>query len=618
MTILDNINSTTDLKKLNIKQLNQLSGEIRSFLIESVSKTGGHLASNLGVVELTIALHMVFDMPRDKIVWDVGHQAYVHKILTGRKNNFTTLRKFNGLSGFTKPNESPYDVFGAGHSSTSISAALGMARARDIKREKYNVIAVIGDGALTGGMAFEALNDAGSSNTNIIVVLNDNEMSISPNVGSMSTYLSKLRTEPAYLSFKDDFEVFMKKIPAVGNNIYKSAEKLKESLKYLLLQGMLFEDLGYTYLGPIDGHNIEKVTDVFKRAKLIKGPVLIHVITKKGKGYIFAEKSPDVFHGIGPFEIETGEKKSALNLSYSSVFGEEIEKEALTNESIIAVTAAMPDGTGLRSFAEKYPARFFDVGIAEQHGVTFCAGMAANGLKPVFAVYSTFLQRAYDQIVHDVCLQNLPVMLAIDRAGIVGEDGETHQGILDLSFLRCIPNLTILSPKDQHEFRLMLKWCFSYNAPCAIRYPRGGDMNIGFEKYDEVVKGKWEYIKKGKKTAILAVGKMVQISCLALKNLNDKAENLTIVNCRFVKPIDKIMLAEIFSVHDTIITVEDNYISGGFGSSVLEYASLKDYKGRIVLQGFPDEYVTHGSPAILYKKYGLDVDGLKNTILKYM
>jgi 1-deoxy-D-xylulose-5-phosphate synthase len=618
MAIIDSISSPDDLKKLNTKQLIQLSGEIRTFLIESVSKTGGHLASNLGVVELTVALHRVFDMPKDKIIWDVGHQAYVHKILTGRKNDFVTLRKYLGLSGFTRPNESPYDVFAAGHSSTSISVALGIARARDIKGEKYSVVAVIGDGALTGGLAFEALNDAGSSNTNVIVVLNDNEMSISPNVGSLSTYLSRLRTEPAYLNFKDDIEIIMKKIPGVGNNIYKSAEKLKESLKYLLLQGMLFEDLGYTYLGPIDGHNIEKVTDVLKRAKAIKGPVLIHVMTKKGKGYKFAEENPDVFHGVGPFEIETGEIISASKKTYSSVFSEEIVKEAEINKNIVAVTAAMPDGTGLRNFAQNFPSRFFDVGIAEQHGVTLCAGFASNGLKPVFAVYSTFIQRAYDQIVHDVCLQNLPVMLAIDRAGIVGEDGETHQGILDLSFLRSIPNLTILSPKDLCEFKDMLKWCFDYNAPCAIRYPRGGDMNISFEKYDKIVKGKWEYIQRGNKTAILAVGKMVQQTFLAFKNLKDAGNNITIVNCRFIKPVDNIMLDDIFREHDIIITVEDNYISGGFGSSVLEYASLKDYKGKIILLGYPDEYITHGSPSILYKKYGLDADGIMSTILKYM
>ena len=618
MTIIDSINSPADIKGLNYKQLDQLSEEIREFLIQSVSKTGGHLASNLGVVELTIALHKTFDMPKDKIIWDMGHQAYVHKILTGRKNNFDTLRKYNGLSGFTRPNESPYDIFAAGHSSTSISAALGIARARDIKHEKYSVVAVIGDGALTGGMAFEALNDAGSSNTNIIVVLNDNEMSISPNVGSLSTYLSRLRTEPAYLNFKDDIEVFLKKIPGIGNNIYKHTEKLKESLKYLLLQGMLFEDLGYTYLGPIDGHNIEKVTDVLKRARLIKGPVLIHIMTKKGKGYKFAEENPDIFHGIGPFEIETGENISTAKKTYSSVFGEEIQKEAAVNENIVAVTAAMPDGTGLRDYAENYPSRFFDVGIAEQHGVTLCAGFATNGLKPVFAVYSTFLQRAYDQIVHDVCLQNLPVMLAIDRAGIVGEDGETHQGILDLSFLRSIPNLAVLSPNDLNEFRNMLKWCFDYNAPCAIRYPRGGDLNVSFKKYDCIEKGKWEYIQNGSGIAVLAVGRMVQMSFLAAEEIQKSGKSLTLVNSRFIKPIDTIMLDELFKSHDIIITVEDNYVSGGFGSSVLEYAASVGYSGKIILLGFPDEYIAHGSPTILYKKYGLDADGIRNTILKYL
>lgn len=616
MALLDNINSPEDIKKMSIKQLYQLSDEIRSFLIYNVSKTGGHLASNLGVVELTIALHRVFNMPVDKIIWDVGHQTYIHKILTGRKDRFNTLRKYKGLSGFPKPSESIYDVFAAGHSSTSISAALGIAKARDLKGEKYSVVAVIGDGALTGGMALEGLNEAGISNTNLIVVLNDNEMSISQNVGSLASYLSKLRTDPAYLNFKDDIELILKKIPAVGNNLYKTAERIKESLKYLLVQGMLFEELGFTYLGPIDGHDIEKISDVLIRAKKIKGPVFIHVVTKKGKGYCFAEESPDIFHGVGPFEVETGENLSPGNVTYSNVFGEELVKEAEKNKRIVAITAAMPDGTGLKRFAEKFPYRFFDVGIAEQHAVTFAAGLAANGLKPVFAVYSTFLQRGYDQVVHDVCLQKLPVIFAIDRAGIVGEDGETHQGIFDIAYLRPIPNITILTPKDLNEFRMMLKWCFNYEGPVAIRYPRGGDYNVHFEGYKEIAKGKWEVIKKGSEVAILAAGRMVQASYRVLDKLKNHGLNVTLINCRFLKPLDTFLLDSILKSHKTIVTVEDGYKSGGFGSAVLEYVSQRNYSGKVLMLGYPDEFIPHGNPAVLYKQYGLDTDGIYDCIIK--
>lgn len=618
MTILEDIEFPQDIKKLNRNQLYQLADEIRDFLIEEVSKTGGHLASNLGVVELTLALHHVFNMPYDKIIWDVGHQAYVHKILTGRKKMFDTLRKYKGLSGFPKPNESKYDIFGAGHSSTSISAALGFACARDIKGEKYDVVAIIGDGALTGGMAFEALNDAGNSNKNIIVVLNDNEMSISQNVGGLSSYLSKIRTEPAYLNFRDDMGNAVKRIPAIGQNIYKSTEKLKDSIKYLfLIQGMLFEELGFTYLGPIDGHNIEGMIDVLKRAKNIKGPVLVHVVTKKGKGYCFAEKNPDIFHGIDPFEIETGKKIGIPKMTYSKAFGEEIIKEAEENEKIVAITAAMRDGTGLREFSEKFPRRFFDVGIAEQHGVTFSAGLAANGLKPIIAVYSTFLQRGYDQIVHDVCIQNLPVVFAIDRAGIVGEDGETHQGVLDISYLRSIPNMTIVSPKDISEFRQLLRWCFKYNkGPVAIRYPRGGDYNIELKESSHISYGKWDIVKEGKGPVVLAVGKMVQTACMACDKLSKHSIDISIVNCRFIKPIDFLMLDDIFNEAPFIITIEDNYLSGGFGSGVLEYAAKKGYNGKIINLGYPDEFITHGNTDILYKKYGLDAEGLFDTIYR--
>lgn len=616
MKILDNVNYPEDIKKLNLNELQSLADEIRSFLITSISKTGGHLASNLGIVELTIALDRAFNMPEDKIIWDVGHQAYVHKMLTGRKNRFATLRKFGGMSGFPKPSESKYDMFATGHSSTSLSAALGMATARDIKGEKYNVIAVIGDGALTGGMALEALNDIGVSNTNLIVVLNDNEMSIAPNVGSIASYLSKIRTDPAYLNLKIDVENILKRIPAVGSSLYKSIERLKESLKYLLVQGMVFEELGYTYLGPIDGHNIQKLTEVFERCKKIKGPVLIHIVTKKGKGYSYAEKNPDRYHGVGPFDITTGEIKSCNKITYSEAFGEEIINEAKVNDKIVAITAAMPDGTGLKNFSKIFPKRFFDVGIAEQHAVTFAAGLAANGMKPVFAVYSTFLQRAYDQVIHDVCLQNLPVLFAVDRAGVVGEDGETHQGVFDISFLHSIPNITILSPKDIAEFRMMLKWCFKYEAPCAIRYPKGSDEDVVFDTYDKINKGQWEILNEGKTAAILSVGKTVQFAFEANNKLKQKGINCDVINCRFIKPIDETMLDNIMKKHDIIFTVEDNYKSGGFGSMVLGYAANKKYKGNIIVSGYPDEFIPHGSRDILYKKYGIDADGLIDTILK--
>ncbi|SHF01509.1 1-deoxy-D-xylulose-5-phosphate synthase [Caloramator proteoclasticus] len=616
MRYLEKINKPNDIKNLSINELNLLSGELREFLIDTVSKTGGHLASNLGVIELTLALFYVFNFEKDRIVWDVGHQTYIHKIITGRKDKFHTLRKYEGISGFPKPTESSYDHFVTGHSSTSISAALGMARARDLKGEKHNVIAVIGDGALTGGMAFEALNDAGSSKTNLIVILNDNEMSISQNVGSLSCYLSKIRTAPAYINFRDEIEQMLKKIPAVGNNLYKSAEKFKDGLKHLVVQGMLFEELGFKYLGPIDGHNIEVLTDVLKRAQTIKGPVIIHTITKKGRGYCYAEENPEIFHGVDAFEIETGERIAKRKETYSKVFGEEIVREAEDNNKIIAITAAMPDGTGLTEFSEKFPERFYDVGIAEQHAATMAAGLAKEGFKPIFAVYSTFLQRAFDQVIHDICIQRLPVILSIDRAGIVGEDGETHQGVFDLSYLRLIPNLTILSPKDLVEFRYMLRWCFKQNNPIAIRYPRGGDLDIKFDKYDDINLGKWERLLIGNKVTILAVGKMVQHSMKAAVRLKGRGIDVELINCRFIKPLDKTMLDNLIERSDHIFTVEDNVLYGGFGSAINEYLISKNYKGKVVNIAFPDEFIPHGSVDILYKKYGLDPDGIYNTIIK--
>ncbi|MEG0371608.1 MAG: 1-deoxy-D-xylulose-5-phosphate synthase [Clostridium sp.] len=616
MSLLDNIKYPKDIKNLTLDEQYQLADEIRNFLICSVSKTGGHLAPNLGVVELTIALHKVFNMPEDKIIWDVGHQSYVHKILTGRKDRFDTLRQFGGLSGFPRPNESEYDSFSTGHSSTSISAALGFAKARDIKGEDSQVVAVIGDGALTGGMALEALNHAGNTNTNMIVVLNDNEMSISPNVGSLSSYLARIRTQPTYINLRDDIEYMVKKIPAVGNNLYKAAERVKESVKSLLVKGMLFEELGFTYLGPIDGHNIKEISNVLTRAKKIRGPVLIHVVTKKGKGYYFAERKPDKFHGIGPFTIETGEA-SKSKASYSSVFGEEIVNVALENEKIVAITAAMPDGTGLKNFSKRFPDRFFDVGIAEQHGVTFAAGMASAGLKPVFAVYSTFLQRAYDQVLHDVCIQSLPVMFCIDRAGIVGEDGDTHQGIFDISYMRTIPNMVLMAPKSIDEFRSMLRWGFNYNdGPIGIRYPRGNDLDIEFKGESNIEIGVWEEILKGSNIAILAVGKMVQNAYIACEDLKNMGINATLINAKFIKPLDKNMLEYIYKSHNVILTIEDNVIGGGFGESVIEYVTKTDLYKKTITMGYNDEFIHHGSVSKLYEEYNLDSNGIAKTILQ--
>lgn len=616
MEFLNRVNEPKDIKNFKIKELKQLSNEIRTFLIDKVSRTGGHLASNLGVVELTLALHRVFDTPTDKIIWDVGHQAYTHKILTGRRDAFDTLRQFNGLSGFPDPEESCHDEFRTGHSSTSISAGIGMARARDLLQEHYHVISVIGDAALSGGMAFEALNDAGSTKTKLIVVLNDNEMSISQNVGSLSTYLGKLRMNPNYINFRDDVENLVKKIPTIGEPLFKNTHKFKESLKYFFVQGMLFEELGFKYLGPIDGHDLPKLMDAFSRAKRINGPVLIHVLTQKGKGYPPAEKNPDLFHGIGPFDIQSGKKERTEGSTYSSVFGEEMMKEAEMNAKLVAITAAMPDGTGLAKFAAKFPNRFFDVGIAEQHGATLAAGMAATGLKPVFAVYSTFLQRAFDQVIHDICIQKLNVLLAIDRAGIVGDDGETHQGIMDISFLRMIPNLMVLSPKDQTEFRYMLKWCFEHSGPTAIRYPRGGDGDVCFEKYEPIEEGRWELLQEGQGIVLLATGRMTQTAYKVAELLRESGIAVTLANCRFIKPLDIDMLKKIFANNRMLFTFEDNYIAGGFGSAVNEAAAVYGYKGSIKNLGFPDQFIEHGSRELLYEKYKLDAVSLYENILR--
>ncbi|NFH12576.1 1-deoxy-D-xylulose-5-phosphate synthase [Clostridium botulinum] len=615
--ILDKYQDFDSIKSMSINELNQFSYEIREFLIDNVSKTGGHLASNLGVVELTLSIFNVFDLNKDKIIWDVGHQAYVHKILTGRKDKFNTLRQYGGLSGFPKKCESPYDVFETGHSSTSISAALGMARARDIKGEDNKVIAVIGDGALTGGMAFEALNDLGFNKTDLIIILNDNQMSIAENVGGMSSYLSKVRLDPTYNKLKKEVNNTLNKIPNVGKGMVRSLERVKNGIKQMIVPGMFFENLGIKYLGPIDGHDIKELSKVMKMAKDIKGPVLIHTITKKGKGYAYAEKKPDKFHSIGPFDCTSGKINSKACLTYSGVFGEELAKIGKEDNRVVAITAAMKDGTGLRKFGETFPKRFFDVGIAEQHAVTLAAGIATEGLKPVFAVYSTFLQRAYDQILHDICIQNLPVIFAIDRAGIVGSDGETHQGIFDLSYLSSLPNMTIIAPKCLEEMGTMLGWALNQNSPVAIRYPRGGDIkSLEMTPIKNMKKGKWEVICEEGDIAIIATGKMVQHAIIAREKLKEYGIKSTIVNANFIKPIDKELIKNFVKKGYKIVTVEDNVIKGGFGSLVLKYISELKANNTVLNLGFKDKFVPHGSTNILYKIEGLDPEGIVKNIIK--
>lgn len=617
--ILDNYKDMSQIKKMSIEELEDFSKELREFLVQKVSKTGGHLASSLGVVELTLSIYRVFDFKFDKLVWDVGHQAYVHKILTGRKDEFDTLRQFGGISGFPKRCESIYDCFETGHSSTSISAALGMARARDLKNEKFNVIAVIGDGALTGGMAFEALNDAGFRKTKMVIILNDNQMSIAKNVGGISKYLSSIRLDPKYNKFKVDLDALLHRIPSVGNGMVKSLEKIKTGIKQMFLPGMFFEEMGIKYLGPIDGHNIKELSRALSMAKNIDGPVIIHTITTKGKGYAFAEENPGKFHGIGPFDCKSGEVCALPKLTYSSAFGKEMVDIAEKNENVVAITAAMRDGTGLKDFAIKYPKRFFDVGIAEQHAVTLAAGMASGGLKPVFAVYSTFLQRAYDQVLHDVCLQKLPVIFAIDRAGIVGEDGETHQGIFDISYLSHIPNMTIMSPKCIDELRYMLRFAVKQSYPIAIRYPRGSDkVDFTAPAVKNFEKGKWEVMKTGGKIAIIASGKMVSNSADAMKKLSNSDIDITLINACFIKPIDKDLIRELVESGFSFVTVEDNVLNGGLGAMVRDYINTLDIKVKIINIGFKDEFIPHGNVDILYKLYGLDSYGIVQSVVKLL
>lgn len=604
--MLEEINSPQDLKKLTLQQKKKLAEEIRNYIIEIVSKNGGHLASNLGVVELTIALHTVFNVPEDKIIWDVGHQCYVHKILTGRREEFKNLRKPNGLAGFPKSNESPADSFNTGHSSTSISAALGMARARDLQGKNNAVIAVIGDGALTGGMALEALNDAGYSKCKMTVILNDNEMSISPNIGGVNKFLGKLRTKKLYTTTNNLLKKQISSVPVVGKTMVAGIQRIKRAIKQLVIHKMFFEDIGFTYLGPVDGHNIEELESILKTSKQVNGPVLIHVLTKKGKGYKFAEKNPDKFHAISPFNIENGELKTPKEKDYSKVFGEKIVELAKENSKIVAVTASMKNGTGLADFAQEFPYRFFDVGIAEQHAVTMAAGMAKEGMIPFVPIYSSFYQRAYDQVIHDVAMQNLPVIMCVDRAGIVGADGETHQGTLDMAFFRLIPNLTIMAPKDFKEFEDMLEFAVGLNKPVVIRYPRGGeDAEVKFKSHAKIELGKAEVLqevknleKPTKEVTIIAIGKTVS-EAVKLADRMQKEEGITpeIINARFLKPFDSEKMIQSIQRTKNVITIEDGTVINGLATTVKELIVDNNIQNvKFKSYAYPDKFIAHFIP----------------------
>ncbi len=615
--MLERIQKENDIKTLEPEELPQLADEIRQFLIEKISKSGGHLASNLGVVELTMAMHLVFDLPKDKIIWDVGHQSYTHKLLTGRMEGFDELRKYGGMSGFPKRKESACDAFDTGHSSTSISAGLGYVQARDLRGEDYRVVSVIGDGSLTGGMAYEALNNASALDTNFIIVLNDNNMSISENVGGMSKYLAGLRTADFYTGLKKGVTNALHKVPVVGDSMIRKMRKTKSSIKQLVVPGMFFEDMGITYLGPIPGHDIPVLCRALREARRMDEPVLLHVITEKGKGYEPAEKHPDKFHGIGPFQIETGEPETAKKKdSYTDVFGKVLCDEARNRPEIVAITAAMADGTGLSRFRRLYPKRFFDVGIAEAHGVTFAAGLAAGGVHPVFAVYSSFLQRAYDQMIHDVALQNLPVVFAVDRAGLVGSDGETHQGIFDLSYLSSIPNMTVMSPKNKWELADMVRFALSYQGPIALRYPRG-EAYDGYQKLrTPVLYGKSEIVYQESEIAILSVGHMFEAAVEVRNELKKQGYRCTLVNARFVKPIDEALIEELCQDHRLIATIEENVQTGGFGEHVMEYVSRKCKNIQVLSLALPDDYVEHGSIKALREETGLDVETMTGKLMK--
>lgn len=611
--LLSKIGQPSDLKQLTDVQLNELAAEIREFLLKTVAQTGGHLASNLGVVELTLALHTVFQSPVDQIIWDVGHQSYIHKMLTGRFSRFETLRQYKGLSGFPKPEESVHDIFATGHSSTSISVAIGLAKARDLLGRNNKVIAVIGDGSLTGGMAFEALNHLGHLQSDLIIVLNDNEMSISKNVGALSRYLTRLRLNPRLRRLKTEVQELLHKIPRLGPVTVRTLEKLEDSISYLVIPGMLFEELGISYLGPIDGHNITDLKLHLKQAALHKGPVLVHVLTTKGKGYELAEKNPQRFHGTGPFELDNGRKiGGSMSASFTEVFSKTIVEIARKEPKILAITAAMADGTGLIDFAKEFPERFFDVGIAEEHAVTLAAGLAKKGFRPVVAIYSTFLQRAYDQIIHDVCLQELPVIFMLDRAGLVGPDGPTHHGVFDLSYLRHIPNLTIMAPKDGNELQDMFFTALQLNGPVAIRYPkRDGLKLIEGEGPKKLLYGRGEIIQQGQAVALIAVGTMVETAVHAGRRLQKNGIDCTVVNARFVKPLDEELLLRLATSHQNIITIEENVIAGGFGSAVAEFLAAKGLTGvNLKFLGLPDQFITHGPTELLLRNCGLDVEGV--------
>lgn len=609
--ILEQIKGPEDLKKLTSEELSQLAEEIRAFLIEKISHTGGHLASNLGVVELTIALFRTFDLPEDKIIWDVGHQSYTHKILSGRRMEFDELRQYGGLSGFPKRKESPYDSFDTGHSSTSISAGLGIAQGRDILGEDYKVVSVIGDGALTGGMAYEALNNAARMKKNFIIILNDNKMSISENVGGMSRYLGGLRTGAGYNDLKKNVADTLERIPVVGGRMIDKIKRTKNSIKQLFIPGMLFENMGITYLGPVDGHNIPALCKVLKEAQKLDHAVLVHVLTKKGKGYEPAEKNPAHFHGVSPFDIKTGkllaEKKYP---TYTDVFSKKLCQLGETHPELVAVTAAMPDGTGVAAFGKKFPDRFFDVGIAEAHAVTSAAGMAAAGLRPVVAVYSSFLQRGYDQILHDVCIQNLPVLFAVDRAGLVGSDGETHQGIFDYSYLTSIPNMSVAAPKNLWELRAMLDFAMDYKAPFAIRYPRGTAYRGLKEFMQPIAYGKGEIIYEEENIALLAVGSMVSTGEHVREKLKEEGVSCTLANARFVKPFDKELVDRLAKNHRLIVTMEENVLQGGFGLPVTAYIHEHYPQVKVMNIALPDAYVEHGNVSVLRKGLGIDSDSI--------
>lgn len=619
--LLETIQSPADLKKLGTDQLPALAEEVREFLLATVSETGGHLGSNLGVVELTLALHYCFTTPQDKIIWDVGHQAYTHKILTGRKDRFNTQRQYKGISGFPKRSESGHDAFGVGHASTSISAGLGMAVADNLDKKKNNVIAVIGDGSLTGGIAFEGLNQAGHLKKNFIVILNDNEMSISKNVGAFSAFVSRKMTTRHFRELKREMKELLTSIPAFGKDILKFARRAENSLKGFLTPGALFEALGFDYIGPIDGHDLPALLEVFTNAREFDGPLLIHVMTTKGKGYLPAEETPDKFHGVGAFDLTTGKAPAkASSLSYTEVFGRTLVDLAKEDPKIVGITAAMPDGTGLNYFADAIPERFFDVGIAEQHGICFAAGLAADGFKPVAAIYSSFMQRAYDQVFHDVCLQNLPVIIAMDRAGLVGDDGPTHHGVFDLSFMRHLPGLTFMAPKDENELRNMLKTALELNGPVALRYPRGAGYGVPLDKKIQALPiGKGELLREGSDLTIIAIGSTVIPAFKAAEQLAEQGINAGVINARFIKPLDADLILEQARATGRIITVEENVLQGGFGSAVLELLHDNGMQQVNVKRlGIPDQYIEQGPQEQLRKDVGIDTKGITKAVQAFM